>query len=446
MNSQQNKPFPTDNQIDVPSAVTTMLDRIVSLSLSMAVIIDTCTPNLPEKPRQLLTAALNDVLSQQEKLQELLNKKPDPESEDSVSPIVASSVALPIAYEPDDMKPKRACSAYLFYAAERRPQLKASNPELGFGELTKTIADEWKAMTDVQKQKYTAFAQLDKIRYEEERKAAGEKAGVKTEEKKAIQAEKRTVEPQVVIPHVPGLLSSEPIQLSGFDEIGYDQFCFKRMMELTANQPKLTYGELLKVVNAEWKKMSDAGKQSYADLDRSTANNPLPSLPQVPGIIPQMRPHPNPPVVQGNATFYPPRPMTSFQDLMPVARPLAPTFIQRPMPEPVKTDMDTTHWTHNGVHVRTFLQRLEQNPSLAMIIIDTAKFFADKHSISEVRNYDPTHQCDDCYSGDTEYEMNEELLKAGPILGGIYHEIVGNQDDGEEDEADEEEADEYVMP
>jgi hypothetical protein len=433
MNSQQNKPFPTDNQIDVPSAVTTMLDRIVSLSLSMAVIIDTCTPNLPEKPRQLLTAALNDVLSQQEKLQELLNKKPDPESEDSVSPIVASSVALPIAYEPDDMKPKRACSAYLFYAADRRPRLKASNPELGFGELTKTIADEWKAMTDIQKQKYTALAQLDKIRYEEERKAAGEKA------------EKRTAEPQVVIPPVPGLLSSETFQLPRIDEIGYAQFAFKRMLELSANQPELTYGERLKIVIAEWKKMSDAGKQSYADLDRSTANNPLPSLPQVPGIIPQMRPHPHPPVVQGNVTFYPPFPMAHFPGLMPVARPLAPTFIQHPVPEPVKTDMDTTHWTHNGVHVRTFLQRLEQNPSLAMILIDTAKFFADKHSISEVRNYDPTHQCDDCYSGDTEYEMNEELLKAGPILGGIYQEIVGNQDDGGEDDADEEEADEYVM-
>lgn len=247
----------------------------------------------------------------------------------------------------NEEKPKRAASAYLFYAAERRPQLKATRPELGFGELTHTIAEEWKAMTDIQKQKYIALAEKDKIRYDEETK-------------------KRTIQ-------LPKL----------FDE-GYVQFSFRRMTDISMARPELTYGERLKIVIAEWSSFSDNIKQSYAALDRAAAKNLLPSLPQIPAT---------------------PAPMILG--------------------------------TYNGVQINAFLKHLGQNPDLTRILIDTAKFFADKHSISEVRNYDNEHECDDCYSGDTEYEMTEELLKAGPHLAKIYREVRGADLDDQDDESDE---------
>jgi hypothetical protein len=65
-------------------------------------------------------------------------------------------------------KPKRAISAYLYYASHRRPLLKREQPDFGFGELTKTIAYEWKEMSQKDKAPYIALAKADKERYERE--------------------------------------------------------------------------------------------------------------------------------------------------------------------------------------------------------------------------------------------------------------------------------------
>jgi len=74
----------------------------------------------------------------------------------------------PAKAKKDDGKPKRAISAYLYYASERRPNLKKEDPSLGFGELTRQIADEWKTMKEKDKRKYNDLARADKKRYEEE--------------------------------------------------------------------------------------------------------------------------------------------------------------------------------------------------------------------------------------------------------------------------------------
>lgn len=69
----------------------------------------------------------------------------------------------------DEDKPKRAISAYLFYASERRPILKKECPEMGFGELTHQIAGEWRMMKEKDRKKYNTLAAADKKRYEDEK-------------------------------------------------------------------------------------------------------------------------------------------------------------------------------------------------------------------------------------------------------------------------------------
>lgn len=65
--------------------------------------------------------------------------------------------------------PKKALSAYLYYASERRPELKKEQPTLTFGELTHRIAAEWTQMKkDGKTQEYDDLAALDKERYEKE--------------------------------------------------------------------------------------------------------------------------------------------------------------------------------------------------------------------------------------------------------------------------------------
>lgn len=63
----------------------------------------------------------------------------------------------------------------MFFANERRPGLKAEQPDLGFGELTKTIAAEWNSMSDAAKKPYNDKAAKDKERYTKEKAAYDKK-------------------------------------------------------------------------------------------------------------------------------------------------------------------------------------------------------------------------------------------------------------------------------
>lgn len=73
--------------------------------------------------------------------------------------------------EKDPNAPKRPLSAYLYYASERRPNLKKEDPTLSFIDATKQIALEWKIMTPVAREKWTKLAAADNDRYTHEKAA-----------------------------------------------------------------------------------------------------------------------------------------------------------------------------------------------------------------------------------------------------------------------------------
>ena len=65
----------------------------------------------------------------------------------------------------DPNAPKKGLSAFMFYSQERRPDVKAKNPNIAFGEVAKKIGAEWKKLTDSKKAKYLKLAKKDKARY-----------------------------------------------------------------------------------------------------------------------------------------------------------------------------------------------------------------------------------------------------------------------------------------
>lgn len=71
----------------------------------------------------------------------------------------------------DPNAPKRGMTAYLYFANELRPKLKASSPDLSFSELNKKIGEKYKELTSEQREKYEALARKDKERYSNEKKA-----------------------------------------------------------------------------------------------------------------------------------------------------------------------------------------------------------------------------------------------------------------------------------
>lgn len=69
----------------------------------------------------------------------------------------------------DPNAPKRALSAYMFFANENRDIVRSENPDVTFGQIGRLLGERWKALTAEDKQPYEAKAEADKKRYESEK-------------------------------------------------------------------------------------------------------------------------------------------------------------------------------------------------------------------------------------------------------------------------------------
>lgn len=69
----------------------------------------------------------------------------------------------------DPNAPKRALSAYMFFANENRDIVRAENPDVTFGQVGRILGERWKALSSEEKTPYEAKAEADKKRYESEK-------------------------------------------------------------------------------------------------------------------------------------------------------------------------------------------------------------------------------------------------------------------------------------
>lgn len=77
----------------------------------------------------------------------------------------------------DPDAPKRALSAYMFFANENRDIVRAENPGITFGQVGKLLGEKWKALTADEKVPYETKAEADKKRYEKEKAEYAKKNG-----------------------------------------------------------------------------------------------------------------------------------------------------------------------------------------------------------------------------------------------------------------------------
>jgi hypothetical protein len=71
----------------------------------------------------------------------------------------------------DPNAPKRALSAYMYFANEQRDTVRSENPGVSFGQIGKLLGEKWKSLTETDKAPYEGKATQDKKRYEEEKAA-----------------------------------------------------------------------------------------------------------------------------------------------------------------------------------------------------------------------------------------------------------------------------------
>jgi hypothetical protein len=68
----------------------------------------------------------------------------------------------------DPNAPKRNMSAYLHFCSTKRGDVKESQPDLSFGEITKVVTASWKALSVEERVPWDEKAAVDKKRYEDE--------------------------------------------------------------------------------------------------------------------------------------------------------------------------------------------------------------------------------------------------------------------------------------
>lgn len=69
----------------------------------------------------------------------------------------------------DPNAPKRALSAYMFFANAERDDVRANNPGISFGQIGKLLGEKWKSMDAEERAPHEAKAEADKKRYELEK-------------------------------------------------------------------------------------------------------------------------------------------------------------------------------------------------------------------------------------------------------------------------------------
>lgn len=66
--------------------------------------------------------------------------------------------------------PKKPLTAFMFFSMENRPAVIKAEPELKFGEVAKKLGAMWGVMTEEGRAPYKTKSELDKVRFEEEKK------------------------------------------------------------------------------------------------------------------------------------------------------------------------------------------------------------------------------------------------------------------------------------
>ncbi|KAL4715439.1 hypothetical protein ACJJTC_015342 [Scirpophaga incertulas] len=96
---------------------------------------------------------------------------------DSNPSVVVKDIPKPSVKKPKKRKPKiprdvaaprQPLTGYVRFLNERRDQLRAEQPDLGFAELTRQLASEWSKLPADEKQQYLDAADQDKERYVKE--------------------------------------------------------------------------------------------------------------------------------------------------------------------------------------------------------------------------------------------------------------------------------------
>jgi hypothetical protein len=163
--------------------------------------------------------------------------------EDSPQVVAKPTKGKRKAPEKGEKKIKRPLTAYMFFSKEQRPLLKAANPELGFGAIGKLVGENWRNLADNKKGKYQKQTDLDKERYEREKKEHPELVAV-TKSKNPRAAKKLQLGPK------------KPLT-------SYMFYMQQERPSVISDHPEYKFSDIGKEVGRRWKALDSDEKQTF---------------------------------------------------------------------------------------------------------------------------------------------------------------------------------------
>jgi hypothetical protein len=155
----------------------------------------------------------------------------------------------------DPNAPKKATSAYFYYAAKRRADFIKEGSTLSMLEKSKQIGIDWKTLTDKDKAPYTKLAEADKIRHQKEKanyKAPPKASSDSDSDSDSDDKPKKKKQKKEKDPNAP----KRPLN-------GYMIYVASQRAALKEKSPGLKPTEITSTLGAQWKEMSEAEKKPF---------------------------------------------------------------------------------------------------------------------------------------------------------------------------------------
>lgn len=147
----------------------------------------------------------------------------------------------------DPNAPKKAMSAFMYFAKLARSKIAADNPDGDFSTIGKLVGKAWRELSDEDKKKYEKMATEDQERYKQEMADYSAPSGDESESGKKKKGKKD--------PNAPKKPRSS-----------YLLYSTKVRSEVKEQNPSASFSEVAKLIGEKWKEISDAEKKKYEDL------------------------------------------------------------------------------------------------------------------------------------------------------------------------------------
>ena len=201
-------------------------------------------------------------------------------SEEELAAIVPAKKARKTS-DKDPNAPKKGRSAYIFFCAAMRPQVKEDLGEEGKSSIMAELGKRWKELKDDDDRsdelaKYTKMAADDKARYEEEKlfgksnETDEEKAKVEEDDEKPMQ-QARTAEKKAEVEEEETDEDKKPKKQAKKKETGekpktgYAYFCSHNREGVKTDNPEMKAQDITRELARLWKELSKDEQKEWSD-------------------------------------------------------------------------------------------------------------------------------------------------------------------------------------